>query len=248
MMNRRQAVMGALASVAASTFPGVPSRAVGASRPDALSVSGTQALARAESTLGHKTMYAMGLEIDPAKQWRNANDCSGLVLWAFGFTRQDFAGDRNVGSTDAIYANILSLERHFVRTPEPRIGGIVIYPSFQMPGASERDFGHVGIIKSVQQRESCTGDALATSDASGGIEERYPLQIYDCSATSWWTYGDAVRVSDYLKFLLHDEMMVAAARAGAPPANVRRPIYAALRGEQIEPAAPAVKLGHCPAR
>ena len=248
MTNRRSAVAGMLAAGFNLTARSAPTPVANGDPQRIGPFPGIQALARAKTALGYRTMYAMGLDIDPAKPWRNANDCSGLVLWAFGFRRSDFTGDRNIGSTDAIYADILSRNGHFVRTREPRVGGIIIDPAFQLPGDAEREFGHVGIIKSVQQRESCTGGGLATADASGGVEEKYPLEIFDCSATSWWTYGDAVRVSDYLKFLLHDKLMVAAARSGAPARDVRRPIYAVVKGEQALPASPGAKIGHCPGR
>ena len=193
-------------------------------------------------------MYAMGTCISPESDWPKANDCSGLILWCFGLLRQDFPSPKE-GSTDAIYKDILSANGYFVRTPEPRVGGIIIYPGFKLPGWTDDDSGHVGLIKSVHSKTVCSKGALwPDRDASedGGVEERLPLEIYDCSSTSWWTFGDAVRLGDYNKFLLHDQLMVAARKANADPSTTRRPIYAVIRGDKDLPVAPPTKVGHCP--
>jgi hypothetical protein len=206
--------------------------------------SGAQALKRAEQAIGQRTMYAMGPDTPVGGPWRRANDCSGLILWCFGFNRERFDGE---GSTNAIYADIMSRTGEFVRTLGPRVGGIVIYPNFKLPGGSE-DSGHIALIKSVTRKDSCSGAPLWKPGDAGGVAEELPFEAYDCSSTSWWTFGDAVRVSDYLKFLLHDQLMVLAAEAGAKAADVRRPVYAVLKGEENLPIVQPHKAGHCPGR
>src|SRR5205823_3882125 len=104
------------------------------------------------------------------------------------------------------------------QTREPRVGGIVIYRNFTLPGRTE-DSGHVALIKSVRLKDNCArhaaSDPLWEAGPTKGIEEKYPFEIYDCSSTSWWTYGDAVRAGDYTKFLLHDQLMFMTAKAAA---------------------------------
>ena len=162
----------------------------------------------------------------------------------------------NTGSTNAIYADIQVGKSLFVQTREPRVGGIVIYRNFTLPGRTE-DSGHVAMIKSVRLKDNCArapaNEPLRGAGSTNGIEEKYPFEIYDCSSTSWWTYGDAVRAGDYTKFFLHDQLMVMTAKAAmidpsVKPSALPRPIYAVIRGEEKLPFVTPPKLGHCSGR
>lgn len=246
MMTRREAIIGG-SSVTLTVAVSAKAGPVAVCNPPPTGpYSGAKALSQAQLALGQNTMYAMGLCIYPAKSWSHANDCSGLILWCFGLTRNQFKLGAT-GSTNAIYGDILSGKGLFVQTREPRVGGIIIYPNFTLPGGME-DSGHVGLIKSVKLKDQCGKDPLWSASDAGGVEERYPLELFDCSSTSYWTYGDAVRLGDYTKFLLHDELMVMAAKAGAALEDSRRPVYAVIRGEEKLPFVTPLKLGHCPGR
>lgn len=172
MLTRRQTLVGgaglALAPTAQTEAVLADQRNVRETSP----FSGVQALKRAQQALEHDTMYAMGLPVDPAKPWPHANDCSGLMLWCFGLTRDQFKLG-NTGSTNAIYADIQTGKGFFVQTREPRVGGIVIYRNFTLPGRAE-DSGHVALIKSVRIKDNCarypTTDPLWKAGPMDGIE------------------------------------------------------------------------------
>lgn len=87
------------------------------------------ALKRADDALKLATRYWMDLPVYPGESWPDSQDCSGFILWCFGFTRGEFGG----GSTDEIYDNAVR-GGLFTRTAAPRVGGIVIYPGFTLSG------------------------------------------------------------------------------------------------------------------
>lgn len=58
---------------------------------------------------------------------------------------------------------------------------------------------------------------------------------------------------DYIKFLLHDQLMFMTAKAatvdpGVELSKLPRPIYAVIRSEEKLPFVTPHKLGHCPGR
>lgn len=103
------------------------------------------------------------------------------------------------------------------------------------------------------RKKPCINGTLWSAGDDSGIEEALPLELIDCSSTSWWTYGSAVHVGDYNKFLLHDQLIKQALtlqREDAdgrdiPASQLRRPIYAVITRELNEATLPPIWRGRC---
>lgn len=149
-------------------------------------MTATEAVARARSAAGKKTIYKLSkggmnakaaLPVDAQSEC----DCSGFACWILGVSRwsraplhpwPDFPADWI--STDSIYHDAKATQKRFRVVLDPAPGDLIVYPDHA--GGQ----GHVGMI--------------------GDVGDGGPVSVIHCSAGNMRQYGDAIHETPLASF------------------------------------------------